>query len=180
MFVCAGKWILCVADGYAEWHPSCLKSPLSLSFSCRLFPLCILFILASCNCITILHSQYFLSLPSDCNTIHLQADTVAFSFYMQSISMKCLFNSWHSHSFKQAADTPDIQFPHCSQPASPLGKKRSSFLNTQHRHLDAKVGVAILILPLAPPAGKECHSSSFSFCCCCVCWWSFENLNCFH
>lgn len=98
MSECDEKWSLCVAEGYAEWHPSCSRSPLSLSFSSRLFALCILFIHASCNCITILHRQYLLSLPSDCNTIHLQADAIGFSFYMQSISLNWLLTLNLNHS----------------------------------------------------------------------------------
>lgn len=64
-----------------------VQGPHWLSFSPGRFPLCILFIHASCNSVTILHSQCLLSLPSDYNTIHLQGVAIGFSFYMQSISM---------------------------------------------------------------------------------------------
>lgn len=103
---CDEKWRLRVAEGYAEWHPSCSRSPLSLLFSYRLFPPCILFIHASCNCITILRSQYLLSPPSDCNTIRLRADAIGFSFYMQSISVNWLLTLKLAYSFTQGADTP--------------------------------------------------------------------------
>lgn len=63
-----------------------------LSFSCRLFLLCILFNQSYFNCISILQRQYLLDLPSDYNTIHIQADPNGYSFYMQSIS-ETAFNS---------------------------------------------------------------------------------------
>lgn len=63
-----------------------------LSFSCRLFLLCILFNQSYFNCISILQRQYLLDLPSDYNTIHVQADPNGYSFYMQSIS-ETAFNS---------------------------------------------------------------------------------------
>lgn len=82
-----------VAEGCAEWHPSCYSSPPSPPRSSRLFPLRILFIHAPCNCISILHDHYLQSLLFDCNTIHLQTDGNGFSFYMQSTSMKWLSES---------------------------------------------------------------------------------------
>lgn len=50
--------------------------PLSLSFSSRLFPLCILFVHAPCNCITIL--------PSQCIYVARRANIIPFIFRQQA------------------------------------------------------------------------------------------------
>lgn len=95
-----------------------VRGPRCLFCSPGLFPLCLLFIHASCNSIAILHSQYLLSLPSDYNTIHLQEEAIGFSFYMQSISMP-----WPL--------TLQLVFSHAGcvcicQPAPSIGNKSSS------------------------------------------------------
>lgn len=97
-----------------SWRPSRVTSfmlkihavSLPHSLSSRLFPVCIFLIHALCNCITILHSQYLLRLPSDFNTIHLQADANRFSFYMQTNSIKWFVTGSLTDSFMEAAGTP--------------------------------------------------------------------------